>query len=573
MVLHQIGAGNPELGADSTTGIQDDTATNGLEYQCNTPGSVPDDTAVAFFLCPTITIAPGSPLPDGTEGQPYSVTLTASGGLAPYGNWVVTAGTLPTGLALDIATGELAGTPAIGSQGTYNFTVEVTDDLGCTGTMDYELTIIPGCDGVNIVIDPPTLPPGTINVAYSVTLTASGGTGPYSYALIAGNLPAGLALDGATGVISGTPTTAGCENFTIEATDAATCTGQQIYDLCIEHICNVLVGAGLEASNSNRVRAFDQSLVVQVDFYAYGAGQWGTNVAGGNVDNTINWEIITGPGPGDVYGPHVRGWQWDETPMGKINFYAYNTLKFGVNVAAAMVDADIWHEILTGAGPGGVFGPHVRGWNFDAVGITPMGKINFFAYLTLKWGVNVDDSDVDGDGFDEIITGAGPGLVFAATVRGWNFDGVTLSSIAKINYNAYPSAFGVRVAGGNVDGDGFGEIVTAPGPDPTVEARFRGWNFDATTIAQLTNYDTTLFTGFMYGGRCHTCDTNADGRDELLAAAAPDILSAPPPDSTIEIWDYDPSTSTLSQLTTFVPFLGEPEDQFGANPAGAKLGY
>ncbi|MCX7887833.1 MAG: chitobiase/beta-hexosaminidase C-terminal domain-containing protein, partial [Verrucomicrobiae bacterium] len=63
------------------------------------------------------------------------------------------------------------------------------------------------------------LPAGTVGVAYSVTLTASGGATPYTWSISAGALPAGLSLSGG-GVVSGTPTTAGTNSFTLKVTGA-----------------------------------------------------------------------------------------------------------------------------------------------------------------------------------------------------------------------------------------------------------------------------------------------------------------------------------------------------------------
>jgi Putative Ig domain len=60
----------------------------------------------------------------------------------------------------------------------------------------------------------------TLNNAYNVTLVATGGTKPYAWSIISGNLPSGLALSSA-GVISGTPTASGTFDFTVRATDSA----------------------------------------------------------------------------------------------------------------------------------------------------------------------------------------------------------------------------------------------------------------------------------------------------------------------------------------------------------------
>ncbi|HEX2712770.1 MAG TPA: chitobiase/beta-hexosaminidase C-terminal domain-containing protein, partial [Candidatus Acidoferrales bacterium] len=65
-----------------------------------------------------------------------------------------------------------------------------------------------------------SLPNGTRNAAYSATLTATGGTTPYTWSILSGSLPAGLTLASNTGVISGTPTGTGTSTFTVQVTDA-----------------------------------------------------------------------------------------------------------------------------------------------------------------------------------------------------------------------------------------------------------------------------------------------------------------------------------------------------------------
>jgi len=67
-----------------------------------------------------------------------------------------------------------------------------------------------------------SLPDGMVGEAYSATLEATGGATPYTWSVSAGNLPAGLSLNPATGEISGTPTEKGIANFTVKVTDSAT---------------------------------------------------------------------------------------------------------------------------------------------------------------------------------------------------------------------------------------------------------------------------------------------------------------------------------------------------------------
>lgn len=75
-------------------------------------------------------------------------------------------------------------------------------------------------DDVPLDIQPDTLPNGTVGILYSAILTTDGGTAPYSYAVTAGTIPAGLTFD-PNGTLSGTPIAAGNANFTITATDSS----------------------------------------------------------------------------------------------------------------------------------------------------------------------------------------------------------------------------------------------------------------------------------------------------------------------------------------------------------------
>jgi hypothetical protein len=90
-----------------------------------------------------------------------------------------------------------------------------------------------------ISLSPATLPGGTVGVAYSQTMAGSGGTAPFTFAVTAGTLPAGLTLTSA-GVLSGTPTTAGASTFTIRGSDATGCFQDVSYTVAVAAVVPTL---------------------------------------------------------------------------------------------------------------------------------------------------------------------------------------------------------------------------------------------------------------------------------------------------------------------------------------------
>ena len=330
----------------------------------------------------------------------------------------------------------------------------------------------------------------------------------------------------------------------------------------VDHV----VGEGLGDTNGNRVRAFGSNgAPTSVDFQAYGAGKWGTVVGSGEIDGGGRDEILTGPGPGAIYGPQARAFRFDGTPVAKVSFYAYGTLRYGVNVGSALLDGDAFAEILTGPGPGAVFGPHARAFDYDGVVVGARSGVSFYAYGTLKWGVNVTGADVEGDGYGEIVTGPGPGVPFGPQARGFDVDGGPASAIGAINFQAFAlSGYGLGVAGGDVDGDGFDEIAATPGPAPTHQASFAGFDHDGAGIAPAPGFTVTPFTT-LYGGRIGAGDVDVDGRADLLAGAGRD----PAADSTVRGYAYSGSALTALPGTPFLPFTG----RHGVNVAAGALGY
>lgn len=217
-------------------------------------GTGPYRDATSFTMvvsaAPPIVIAPTT-LPDAGVATAYSTALTATGGNSGPYTFAVTAGALPAGLTL-ATTGTLSGTPTAG--GTFNFTVRATDSASNTGSRAYALVV----SAPTISIAPTTLPTLTRNAVYSQTLTAAGGTAPYSYAVTSGAVPAGVTLS-PTGVLSGTPSATGAYAFTVTATDSSSgsgpYTGSRAYSGTVQQDTPVIGPATLPAGTAGAVYA------------------------------------------------------------------------------------------------------------------------------------------------------------------------------------------------------------------------------------------------------------------------------------------------------------------------------
>ncbi len=164
-----------------------------------------------------------STLPDGASGVAYSQTLTAGGGTAPYA-WSILSGALPAGLSLNAASGVVSGTP--GATGASAFTVRVTDALNNVANLTLSILVTGGLPTA-LSVSTATLQDGTQNASYAAGLSAAGGTPPYTWAVTAGALPAGLSLNAASGQITGGPSALGLANFTVQVTDAAMATASR----------------------------------------------------------------------------------------------------------------------------------------------------------------------------------------------------------------------------------------------------------------------------------------------------------------------------------------------------------
>jgi putative Ig domain-containing protein len=212
------------LSADGIlSGTPTATGTSSFTVQVTDANSQSATQATSLTIKAGVSTTFAAP-PAGQVSVAYTDTLTAAGGTAPY-TWSVNAGSLPPGITLSSA-GVLAGTPT--TAGSYPFTVNVIDQNNGIATTPITLVITAG---LSLTFAPP--PAGQVSVAYTDTLTAAGGTTPYTWSVSAGSLPAGITLAASTGVLAGTPTTAGTFSFTVKVTDASSNTATKATSITI----------------------------------------------------------------------------------------------------------------------------------------------------------------------------------------------------------------------------------------------------------------------------------------------------------------------------------------------------
>jgi hypothetical protein len=203
--------------------------TNAVVGDAQGVGTITNDDPAPSLSINDVTVTEGNA---GTVNAVFTVTLSAASGQTVTVNYATADGTATQPADYTNTSGTLTFTPGATTQ---TITVPVIGEtvpeanetffVNLSGAVNATIADNQGVgtitnDDVPVTVNPATIPNATVATAYSQTLTASGGTAPYGFAVTAGALPAGLTLSSG-GILSGTSTAGGTFNFTVTATDSS----------------------------------------------------------------------------------------------------------------------------------------------------------------------------------------------------------------------------------------------------------------------------------------------------------------------------------------------------------------
>jgi len=184
-------------------------------------------------------------------------------------------------------------------------------------------------------------------------------------------------------------------------------------------------------------------------------------------------------------------------------FFAYSPSFSGpINVASGDVNGDGVDEVITGAGVGG--GPHVRVYDINGHLLS-----EFFAFdKNFRGGVNITTGDIDGDDIFEIIAASGKGRTPEVKV----FDA---KGNLKSKFLAYDKNFtgGVKVASGDINRDNLDEIITGAGAGGGPHVKI--FNFDGKVISEFYAFNKNTQTGINLA----CADVHGDGQPEIIVTS------------------------------------------------------
>ena len=298
----------------------------------------------------------------------------------------------------------------------------------------------------------------------------------------------------------------------------------------------IFVGKGA-SSVVTRINSDGSQILIQAYSPGYfgGVRVAGANFAGFTNSNTTDLLAVAGTN-GQGHVTVFNGQTGTSTPS--ISFFAFPGFMGGSYVAAGDVNADGFNDIVVSAGQGG--GPNVKVYSgnpADAVNAQTPGLIfSFFAYSSgFTGGATVGVSDINGDGYADVVTGAGPGGgPHVKVFSGKELAAQGISLLASFFSAPSTVTTGVYVSAGDLTGDGKPEIISAlmSGSTPTVSVFTLAPSGSTYVPSLLSSFD-AYSSGFQGGVTVGTA--NMETNSQLALVTGPGAGGGP----NLKVWELN----------------------------------
>ena len=286
---------------------------------------------------------------------------------------------------------------------------------------------------------------------------------------------------------------------------------------------NIITGAGSMEANTGRVKVYDpDGMESGVAFQAHENG-FGVNVAAGDINNDGIDEIITAPGPGPENPAEIRIFDHTGRPFDQLTTMVFPYL-YGANIASGDINCDGYDEVIVGTGIYEGNPSEVRVFVHDPEQEKLVDSGIHLNAFESGGGVLVASGDMDCDKQDEIITASAPDNGNKIQIRIWKVDtsagiGHWSVSLAKEFSMKARTMDGFSITGSDINGDGFTEIVTGSRSNSGSNSMINVFDAEGAEISEFQVGESSHYITSVA-----SADMDGDGAAEIVVGTVYDAI-------------------------------------------------